>query len=95
MFKREVDGSEIEFALEERAYAEIDGRKKILMEWLCDEAPRMAQIIARMLRNPNDLEALLRLSLLKNDYLAMRKYQADALEHEEIADQLREPAHDY
>lgn len=95
MTTRKVEGNEIEEELERRAYAEIDARKPMLMDWLSDESPRMAQIIARMLRNPNDLEALLRLSLLKNDYLAMRKYQADALEHEEIADQLREPAHDY
>lgn len=98
MFKREVDGSEIEFVLEERAYAEIDERAPVLMEWLSDRHERMAQIIARLWRKPgvyHDLEAGMLLSMLRNDYISQRKYQADALEHEEIADQLREPSHEY
>jgi hypothetical protein len=88
MFKTEVSGEEIEYALEERAHAEIAERHPDFIEWLCDRGEQMAQIIGRMMAQPNSLEALLRLSLMKNDYIAYRKYQADSVECEEIAGQL-------
>ena len=86
MFKREVDGSEIEFALEERAEAEIAERHPDFMEWLADD-PRTVKAVGAFLSR-NDVEAGLLLSLLKTGYIAKRKYDADPTEREQIAEEL-------
>jgi len=91
MFKREVDGSEIEFALEERAEAEIAERHPDFMEWLADD-PRTVKAVGAFLAG-YDVEAGLILSLLKRGYIDHRKYQShDTGERAEIAEELMEGA---
>ena len=94
MFKREVDGSEIDDALEERAAVEIANRHPDFMEWLADD-PRTVKACGAFLAG-YDIEAGLLLSLLKRGYIDYRKYEShDTTERAEIAERLMEPAHDY
>jgi hypothetical protein len=86
MFKREVDGSEIDDVLAERAQDEIAERHPDFMEWLADD-PRTVKAVGAFLAGL-DVEAGLLLSLLKNEYISKRRELADPTEREEIAESL-------
>jgi hypothetical protein len=86
----DIDGTEIEFALEERALDEIDSLHVDFLEWLKGNAEELAQIVGRNMRG-QITDSVSRMARLKKDYIDYRKYLCDPNEWEEIADELRQP----
>jgi hypothetical protein len=86
MRRHEVLGTEIEEVLEDRARDEIEKRAPEFVEWLADD-PRTVKIVAALL-SQQEVEGLLLLSMLKNDYVMQRKFQADPCECEQIAGEI-------
>ena len=93
---RTVSASEIEYELENRARKDVDTGSPRFLDWLQGkDGGDMIALVAMAMR-PWDIVMLqLKLSLLKNDYIAERKYQCDPVEWDQVADSLRvEPDYD-